>query len=302
MNYRHIFHAGNFADLHKHLTWTVLLQAMQRKEKGFLIVDTHAGSGFYDLRSADAKRSAEASIDALSVLIPKAAAPLTIDSDALHVWRVTLQALRRHAALASGYPGSPAWSLAQLRPQDRMICFEVQPTEHRQLEKNLAKLAKALGTESPARVKTRCADGYTELAAWLPPIERRALILIDPPYENSDQDAKAINHALTTIMARFSQAVIALWYPIKHRQDTERTLSRLLRSLGECKSLSQIPQSLQTELWLHPCDSRVGLNGSGMLVINPPWQLEETLRASLPTLWSTLDKARKGGWQVIRPS
>ncbi len=299
MKYRHIFHAGNFADLHKHLTWMVLLQAMQRKEKGFLVVDTHAGSGFYDLRSAEAKQSAEASINLLPAIVTQDASAPATESGALQLYMTTLDSLRRAATLTNGYPGSPVWSLSQLRPQDRMVCFEVQPAEHRQLEKNLAKLAKALSTQSLARIKTRCADGYAELAAWLPPIERRALILIDPPYENSDQDYKAIATALTTIMSRFSQAVIALWYPIKHRADTERALGRLLSSLSTCKGLAQTPESLRCELWRHPCDSKVGLNGSGMLVINPPWQVEERLRASLPRLHTALDERGTGGWQVI---
>ena len=109
MKYRHIFHAGNFADLHKHLTWMVLLQAMQRKEKGFLVVDTHAGSGFYDLRSAEAKRSAEASINVLPALATPDTSALATDTDALELYMRTLDSLRRAAALANGYPGSPIW-------------------------------------------------------------------------------------------------------------------------------------------------------------------------------------------------
>lgn len=304
MKYRHVFHAGNFADLHKHLVWLALLQAMQRKDKGFLVIDTHAGAGFYDLRSAEAKQSNEASrgIKALQAAMGTPTPMSGGQDDHIIGFLAELQRLRGAMDSKSGYPGSPLWTLACLRPQDRLVCFDTQPTEQRQLEKALAQLEAQLDqTLAPAfkrSVKVICADGFASLSGWLPPMERRALILLDPPYENSSEDFTALRLALKMSLSRLANAVIAIWYPIKHRGDIERSLKSLLSSLAGLAPGMTDPPVLRSELWLHPCDSRVGLNGSGMLLVNPPWQLEEKLREFMPRLLAALDSDRHGGWQV----
>ena len=300
MKYRHIYHAGNFADLHKHLTWMALLQAMQRKDKGFLILDTHAGCGFYDLSSAESRQSDEAARGIKSLTSSVSAPheqPLQL-TQCLSQFLGELQRLRTAAGLRSGYPGSPAWTLAQLRPQDRLVVFEAQPAEHRRLEKSLAQLSTTLEPHIKRNVKCVCDDGFAGLAGWLPPSERRALILIDPPYENSDEDFSAVKAALSTILTRLAQAVVAVWYPIKHRADADRKLANWLQGLPRSATAPQGPSTLRSELWLHPCDSRAGLNGSGLLVVNPPWQLDETLRGFMPTLVTALDTTHSGGWQI----
>ena len=290
MKYRHIYHAGNFADLHKHLTWLALLQAMQRKAKGFLVLDTHAGCGFYDLASAEARQSGEAllGIQRLAAANPPQLAAFFSE----------LQRLRVTAGLKSGYPGSPAWSLAQLRPQDRLVAFETQAPEYRRLEKTLGQLSAALEPKSKRQSKCLQADGFAGLAAWLPPSERRALILIDPPYESSDKDFLALRAAVATILLRLANAVVAIWYPIKQRSDVERKLADLLRALPAASAAPSGPTTLRSELWLHPCDSRAGLNGSGVLLINPPWQLDDTLRGWMPSVLAALDSEGTGGWQI----
>lgn len=300
MKYRHVFHAGNFADLHKHLVWVALLQAMQRKEKGFLIIDTHAGAGGYDLQSPEAKQSNEAAqgIKALQTAMNATSSTSAKSNSHVQEFLAELQRLRQAMNLKTGYPGSPLWTLALMRPQDRLVCFETQPTEQRQLEKRLALTSAAIEPRSRRNVKVVCSDGFSSLSAWLPPIERRALILLDPPYENSTADFVALRAALSNSLQRSANAVIAIWYPIKHRLDIERSLKDLQSSIAGLAPGMQDPPVMRSELWLHPCDSRVGLNGSGMLIVNPPWQLDQTLCEFMPHLHQALDHPKTGGWQV----
>ena len=300
MKYRHVFHAGNFADLHKHLVWVALLQAMQRKDKGFLVIDTHAGAGGYDLQSPEARQSDEAArgIKALQAAMSASSRVPAGSDDHMHDFLYELQRLRKAMDLKSGYPGSPLWTLALMRRQDRLVCFDTQPTEQRQLEKRLAQLDQTLTPRFKRNVKVICADGFASLSGWLPPIERRALILFDPPYENSDGDFAALKAALVSSLGRLANAVIAIWYPIKDRADIERALKTLRSAIAGQAPGMKDPPLLRSELWLHPCDSRVGLNGSGMLLVNPPWQLEDTLRDFMPPLLRALDRHGTGGWQV----
>lgn len=293
MKYRHAFHAGNFADLHKHLVWTALLQSMQRKDKGFLVLDTHAGAGCYDLHSPQSRQSQEATrgIEALESFVANRDESVEIDGHtAAYLSRLAL--LRAAAGMSSSYPGSPLWTLLMLRPQDRLVCFEVEPTECKALHRTLNTVTKAIDLGIAQHIKAFCADGFASISAWLPPQERRALILIDPPYENIETDFSDVIDTLALILARLANAVIAVWYPIKLRKDTERLLQPILTSLS-----GETP-AMRSEFWLHPCDSRAGLNGSGMLLINPPWQLEQTLQKCKPTLSAALDPTGLGGWRV----
>jgi 23S rRNA (adenine2030-N6)-methyltransferase len=261
MQYRHVFHAGNFADVHKHVALLALIALLQKKAKGFLYLDTHAGAGLYDLHDPDARRGGESAGGI--ALLGAAAAPRSIDTDpAITRYLEVLARLRTATGETHGYPGSPLLAAAQLRGVDRAICVESQAQQARALQRAITSAAPALGTTP--RVVT--GDGYAQLKALVPPPERRALVLVDPPYEQADEAAQ-IAAALAAALLRFDTGVYALWYPIKRQRDTELWLTRLIRGISR--------PVLAIELLRHPADSTAGLNGSGMLVINPPWQFDE---------------------------
>jgi 23S rRNA (adenine2030-N6)-methyltransferase len=278
MKYRHAFHAGNFADVHKHVTLLALLRALARKDKGFLYLDTHAGAGLYELAGADGRHGAEAR-SGIDLLLPPAGPRGAAAAAAPEIrdYLQALAALRAAAGSDTVYPGSPLIAAQALRPQDRGVCCETLPAECRALERALARFE---------RVRAECGDGYAAIAALLPPPERRALVLIDPPYETPRAELDAALGAAATAIARLANAIVALWYPIKDA----RALTPWLRRAGGLAA-----PTLAAELWVHPCDTAIGLNGSGMLIVNPPWQFDADLQRWLPELGRRLDVAGHGG-------
>ena len=275
MKYRHSFHAGNFADVHKHVTLLALIAALQRKEKGFLYLETHAGRGLYDLSSADTHQGAEAKLG-IGVLQSAPSA-----SPQIGAYLLALERARADCGSAAAYPGSPVLAALSLRVQDRGLCCEIQAAECRALERALSVYP---------RMRCECVDGYQGLRAQLPPPERRALVLIDPPYEEQTGDLARALEAIADGLSRLANAVIALWYPIKD----ERELSPWLARAAE-----QLPvPAMVSELWLYPRDARVGLNGSGLLIVNPPYQLDLEMQQWLPELGGALGANRQGGTMV----
>lgn len=277
MKYRHAFHAGNFADAHKHVALLALLRALQRKEKGFFFLDTHAGRGRYALASGDARTSGEsqAGIERLLATCDRssrqAAAPEL--ADYLNV----IEGWRRGADARHDYPGSPLIAAQLLRPQDQGSAIESQPAEFEALRK-------ALGRGS--RIVAEHGDGYQRLRAHLPPASRRGLVLIDPPYEDTRGDFRAAATAVRDALERFATGVIALWYPMKDQRDTDRWLQELAHGVGR--------PMLAAELWIHPPDSRAGLNGSGLAIVNPPFQFAERCDAWHAQLQEILGGAEAG--------
>jgi 23S rRNA (adenine2030-N6)-methyltransferase len=273
MKYRHSFHAGNFADIHKHVMLLALLAALKRKEKGFAYLETHAGRGAYDLSSPS----------------PEAAA----GDERFMTGEYRAEELRNFAALIAdfrksrnqsrAYPGSPSIAARELRPQDRAIFSELNTSEARLLEREL---------ELSSRVRVERGDGFERLRAWLPPVERRGLILIDPPYEETHQDFDRVIAAIGDALQRFATGVIAAWYPIKDEREIRLWHDTFARAVGT--------ESLASEIWLYPRDSQVALNGSGMLIVNPPYQVEERMREWLPELQSQLDVGHAGGTSVTK--
>ncbi len=259
MKYRHAHHAGNFADVHKHVTLLALLAALQRKDKGLLYFETHAGRGLYDLANSAAE--SKAGFSALAGAMCRA--------PELREYLEHVAQLRRSANSPVLYPGSPWLAARVLRPQDRGVFVEALTEEARALRH-------ALRSAGPARVRVETGDGFERLRAALPPPERRALTLIDPPYENTRGDFERARGAVEEAMRRFPTGVLAIWYPVKDSRDTERWLAGVARVIGR--------PALVAELWLHPRDSRVALNGSAMLIVNPPYQLDERMRAWLDEL------------------
>jgi 23S rRNA (adenine2030-N6)-methyltransferase len=286
MKYRHSFHAGNFADVHKHVALLALLRAMQRKDKGFLYLDTHAGAGRYDLGAPEARRSAESRHGIVALMAATAepdlpaisAAPAMSAMPEIGDYRAAVAALRTELAEPNAYPGSPWLAAHTLRAQDRGICWEVLPSECRALERALGGLRRA---------RAECADGYQQLSAVLPARERRCLLLIDPPYENPAAELDLAVQNIVASLKRLTNIVVLMWYPIKD----ERTLTPWLARVRQAVPAA----TLSLELWIYPRDSRVGLNGSGLLVVNPPYQFEARAALWQQQLHGLLDKSRHGG-------
>jgi 23S rRNA (adenine2030-N6)-methyltransferase len=277
MRYRHGFHAGNFADVHKHIALCALLQAMQRKETGLFYLDLHSGAGCYDLAAPATHRGAEARHGVTALL----AAASGLLAPELQRYCGLVQALRAQVAQPAAYPGSPWLAAELLRSQDRGLCCERLPAECRALERALS---------GRRRMRIECADGYTQLRAVLPPPERRALVLIDPPFEEPGAELERALAAIELSLERLANCVIALWYPIKD----ERALAPWLRRVAQ---RLQVP-TLDLELWIYARDSRVGLNGSGLLVVNPPYQFEQRALAWQQELQHVLDPAGRGGSSI----
>jgi len=275
MKYRHAFHAGNFADVHKHVALLALVEALKKKDKGFLYLDTHAGRGGYDLSSP----TAEAAAGIVRFTQAQHQAP------ELCAYAALLGQLRARAARRHLYPGSPLIAVSELRPQDRAVLIELLGAEAHALEQALVALAEVRG-DGP-RVRIERGDGFTGLRAWLPPQERRGLTFLDPPYEETEQDFTHVTAALTEGLRRFPTGVFAAWYPIKDERVTSAWLLACRHALRAALLVS--------ELWLYPRDSRVGLNGSGLLIANPPWLTLERMLVWLPELQACLAVGEGGG-------
>lgn len=286
MNYRHQFHAGNYADVFKHVLLVQLLRAMQRKEKGFLYLDTHAGRGSYDLTVPsvlpDGRERAAEHPDGIGRLWSAASLPAPV---AEYVALVRAFNARRGGAEAElqYYPGSPWIAHAVLRPQDRMVLCELRPDDGEALASEFAR---------ESRVSVLALDGYLSLKAQLPPPEKRALVLIDPPFEQRNEFGEILR-GLEEMRRRMPGAVCAIWYPITDRA-AGASAREGIAALG-------LP-ALFSELHLADDGSQLRMKGCGMLVLNPPWKIEDEIRAVMPSLVQHLrvDEHARGevGWLV----
>jgi 23S rRNA (adenine2030-N6)-methyltransferase len=271
MKYRHQYHAGNFADVHKHVLLLEVLEALLRKEKGFLFVDTHAGRGEYQLHPGDAAHPAEwqSGVARLLAQPPRTAA--------LTRYRERVATGKHGASLV--YPGSPLLAAGMLRPVDRAVFFETQREEAGQLRKSLVS----------GRTRVEGVDGFAGLRALLPPPERRGCVLIDPPFEER-ADYTHVHDAAADSLSRFPTVVLLLWLPIKLRADFDFWFASLGRALTR--------PALASLLWTHPPDSRAALNGSALVVVNPPYLIEQGMREWLPELRALL-AGDAGGCEVL---
>ena len=268
MNYRHAFHAGNFADCFKHALYVWLLRAMQRKEAGFFALDTHGGIGQYDLSGSEAQRTGEwrAGIGRL-----QAARPPELDDYLGLVDQLGL------------YPGSPAIARALLRPQDRLAVCELHPED-------AAQLARRFGRDGRVQVHRR--NGYEAVAALLPAPEKRALVLLDPPFEQEGEFA-TLARAIIAGTERMRGAVFAAWYPIKHRTPVRGFFDQL--------KASGLRDIIAAELHLREPLDPTRLNGCGLLVVNPPFRAAEEWPALLEALRRALGQREPGeGTALIR--
>ena len=262
MNYRHAFHAGNFADVHKHAVLTRILVHLRGKPAAFRVIDTHAGAGRYDLFAPEAIRSGEWH-DGIERVWKECQQGSALELLAPYIDAVA--ALNPDRSLRS-YPGSPLIAKHLLRPQDRLIACEIEP-------RSAASLAAAL--RGDARAKALSIDGWTALRAYVPPKERRGLVLVDPPFEDAADFAR-LSGALATAHRKWPTGVYMLWYPIKERVAPD-VLADRLRKLA-------LPNILRCELMLGSPRERAGLVGSGLIVVNPPFRLQSDLPVLLPAL------------------
>jgi 23S rRNA (adenine2030-N6)-methyltransferase len=277
MNYRHAFHAGNHADVLKHVTLLALCDALLAKPTPVFALDTHAGRGLYALAGDAARRTAEAD-DGIARL--QGSAPAGGFAPPIERYLAAL-ATCRAAHGADAYPGSP-WLLANaLREDDRIACCELQ-------EEEAAALRHAFHFDPRVAVHRR--DGYAAMKALLPPSVdgrryARGLVLVDPPYEAQLAEFDTALAALKEGLSRWPQGVFALWYPVKQR----RALQPFLRAAG--KLATKAGSGLRIELLVRPDDSPLRMNGSGMLLLNPPWRIEAALAPALAQLQVALGEA-----------
>jgi 23S rRNA (adenine2030-N6)-methyltransferase len=272
MNYRHSFHAGNFADVLKHVVLVALLGKLTAKDKPLTYVETHAGAGRYRLGQMDGDKTPEYAEGIARVLRTTKLTPLL--ASYLRLVR-DFNGASPDARLQV-YPGSPLLASACLRPDDRMLLCELA-TDQAQLLSDEFK--------GDRRVQVHARDGYAALKALLPPLPRRGLVLIDPPFEVPDEYGRIVE-AVADSLRRWAQGVYAIWYPIKLRQD----VFPLLRSLTALSA----PRVLNIELCVHADDTALRLNGSGMVIVNPPYRLDQQLAQVLPTLHRALVQGRYG--------
>lgn len=279
MNYRHGYHVGSFTDVFKHIVLTILIESMKRKETAFCYIDTHGGAGIYDLFSAFADKTKEYKTG-IEKIIQSDNPPPIIKHFLNCIHHINNNLTHAKYSALQYYPGSPVIARALLRPQDRLIACELHPEEYQSLRNTFA------GDKQAAIHHT---DGFLGLKAFLPPKERRGLILIDPPYENTDEFSH-IARSLQSALKRFETGVYAIWYPIKDKSSVDAFYRTLKSNIDK--------PILKVELTIYP-DLPSHLNGSGVAIINPPYQLEETLNAVLPWVWKSLTINDQGGFSVM---
>ena len=276
MNYRHAFHAGNFADVFKHAILARILVYLARKQAPFRFIDTHAGAGRYDLAGPEAKRSPEWR-EGVARLV-KASPPAPVAA----LIEPYLRAIGPHDAsgMPASYPGSPAIAQSLMRPQDRIALCEAHPEERE-------KLIAALGRDG--RLSIVGVDGYVALNAWLPPKERRGLVLIDPPFEAADESTR-VEAALARALHKWPSGTYVAWRPIRDAPADAHFLNNVA-ALGA-------PNILKLELDVGP--GPVGPHGqeplskAGLLIVNPPYTLADEARVLLPWLAGLLGRRGRG--------
>src|SRR5476649_2303068 len=264
MNYRHAFHAGGFADVIKHIVLVRMLTYLQEKPGPFRVIDTHAGAGLYDLTSEEAQRGGEWLTGIARIMqarFSETTAPL------LKPYLDIVRAFNPKAELKA-YPGSPLIARALLRPQDRLTACEVEPKARK-------RLIEALRRDTQARVVDL--DGWVALPAFVPPNERRGLVLIDPPYEQKDEFERLAT-GFAQAFAKWPSGSYLLWYPVKSRRATDSLARHVAAIIGAGRPPGKC---LRLEFSVAPQTAEAGLSSAGLLIVNPPWKLLGELKVIL---------------------
>jgi 23S rRNA (adenine2030-N6)-methyltransferase len=284
MNYRHAFHAGGFADVIKHIVLVRILTYLQDKPAPFRVIDTHAGAGLYDLTSDEAHRGGEWLTGIARVMqarFSESSEPL------VRPYLDIVRAFNTERDLAA-YPGSPLIARALLRPQDRLTACEVEPKARK-------RLIDALRRDTQARVVDL--DGWLALPAFVPPKERRGLVLIDPPYEQKDEFDR-LARGFAEAFAKWPTGSYLLWYPVKSRRATDS----LARHVAEVVGAGPSPgKTLRLEFSVAPQAAGAALASAGLLIVNPPWTLAGELKAILPELAKPLGQGGAGRFRLEAP-
>ncbi|MCT4654661.1 MAG: 23S rRNA (adenine(2030)-N(6))-methyltransferase RlmJ [Cohaesibacter sp.] len=272
MNYRHIYHAGNFADILKHAILARILLYLQKKDKPYWVLDSHAGIGLYDLESVEAGKTCEWQ-EGLGRLMGKDADPIPDDvRELLAPYFEQIEQLNPDGRLRT-YPGSPALIQGMAREQDRHTFIEKHPEDVERLKANI-------GRDRNAQIRED--DGWVALRSDLPPKERRGVVLVDPPFEEEHEYQRMIHH-FQRGFKRWATGTYCLWYPIKARRDVEEAVQYL-------KDMN-VPNILRAELVINKLDTAKRLNGTGLFIINPPYVLHQELQILLPFLAKRLGQS-----------
>jgi 23S rRNA (adenine2030-N6)-methyltransferase len=277
MNYRHIYHAGNFADVFKHIVLALLLDHLRQKDKPFFVLDTHAGIGLYDLESGEALKTGEAAGGIGKLWAHRTDAPPEVKLYLDIVRRVNGQGGEK----LKFYPGSPILAREMLRDDDRLAAGELHPDDFKILRK-------AVGHDR--RVSVEAADGYTLIKAQLPPDERRGLVLVDPPFEVTNEFDLMLK-GLKEGYKRWATGIYTLWYPVKDLKPVEK-FHRDLADAG-------IPKIMAAHFMIRPPADPDKFNGCGMIIVNPPWTLRGHLDRIGPWLAGVLADRGRARYEVI---
>ncbi|MEH2510649.1 23S rRNA (adenine2030-N6)-methyltransferase [Nitrobacteraceae bacterium AZCC 1564] len=282
MNYRHAFHAGNFADVIKHITLARILSYLHEKPAAFRVIDTHAGAGLYDLTSDEAERGGEWRTGIARLMQARLSdSVMTLVAPYLDIVR----AFNPQRDLTA-YPGSPLIARALLRPQDRLVACELEPKARKQL-------IRALHRDPQGRVVDL--DGWMALPAFVPPNERRGLVLVDPPFESRDEFTRLAD-GFAAAHGKWPTGIYMLWYPIKERRAAETLADRVAR-VANAGGGSEA-KCLRVEFSVAPQTADSGLVSTGLLIVNPPWTLAAELKAILHELEKPLGQGGAGRFRV----
>jgi 23S rRNA (adenine2030-N6)-methyltransferase len=283
MNYRHAFHAGGFADVIKHIVLVRILVYLQDKPAAFRVIDTHAGAGRYDLESEQARRGG-AWLTGIARIMQSRFSETTLPL--LKPYLDIVRAFNPRPALTA-YPGSPLIARALLRPQDRLTACEVEPNARKHL-------IDALRRDAQARVVDL--DGWTALPAFVPPNERRGLVLIDPPFEAKDEFERMAT-GFAEAFVKWPTGVYLLWYPAKSRRAADGLAQRVGEIAGTTAGGGKC---LRLEFSVAPQTAGAALASAGVLVVNPPWTLADELKAILPELEKPLGQGGAGRFKLAQ--
>lgn len=276
MNYRHVFHAGNFADVVKHTILTRILAYLMKKDAAFRVIDTHAGVGLYDLFGGEAERTGEWQ-EGIARLIDAPLPPPVAELMAPYLGAV---GAKNPNGTLRYYPGSPMITRHLLRPQDRLMALELHPGDAGALRRNFA---------DDFQVRVTTLDGWAAMGTHLPPKEKRGLVLVDPPFEEKGEFER-MTESLVKAHKRWPGGIYAYWYPIKEPREVDAYVKAL--------KASGIPKILRLELTLRAPSTPPRLHGTGMIVVNPPFVLEAEMRTLLPVLAKLLSDEGRGKWSI----
>jgi 23S rRNA (adenine2030-N6)-methyltransferase len=286
MNYRHAFHAGGFADVIKHIVLVRILLYLQDKQAAFRVFDTHAGAGVYDLAGEEAQRGGEWLTGIARIMQAR------FSETTLPLMKPYLDTVRafnpQGTSPLKAYPGSPLIARAMLRPQDRLTACEVEPKARKAL-------IDALRRDTQARVVDL--DGWTALPAFVPPKERRGLVLIDPPYEQKDEFER-LAAGFSQSFAKWQTGNYLLWYPVKSRRATDELARHVASAVAAARPPGKV---LRLEFSVAPQTAATALSSAGLLIVNPPWRLPGELKAILPELEKPLGQGGAGRFRLETP-